>query len=375
MRKYLSTVKNVLSNGSYEHNRTGIDTITGFSENYKIDLSEGFPLMTTKKMDGFRWNSIVREFVWYLSGQHHIKQLREETSVWDTWADDEGYLPTAYGRFWRRYPVPRREHHLTGEWWANGENIEQQASEFYDIDEREVADVISRWVNEETRDDGTSVKTFDQLQYVVDTLNDENPLRGPRSRRLIVTAWHPVNAAISHLPPCHFEYIINIQNGKLNCHLTQRSADIAVGVPFNISSYALLTHLLANQTGYEVGQFGHTLVDCHAYCGGGERGEWYSENLEQLQSRIDRVSNLKEYEQVREWILSNAPSDDSAGDISDSNYGDDHIPGLLEQLAREPKQKPELSLSDGAGINNISYDDFELSGYESDEGLRFGVAE
>lgn len=374
MNEYLQAVEQTILDGSYEENRTGIDTITGFSSHYTIDLNQGFPLVTTKKMDTFRWNSLLHEVFWYLSGEHHIRELSNHTSIWDTWADENDNLPTAYGRFWRRFPLPEQSQHLPGEWWVNDPSIAQRAGEFYDISESTVDETVSKWINEEEVE-GRTVKTFDQLQHVIDTLNGDNPMRSPRSRRLVITAWHPGNAAISHLPPCHYTYVVNIQDGKLNCHLTQRSADIAVGVPFNIGAYALLTHLIAQETGFEVGEFGHTLVDCHAYCGEGARGEWYNENLTELQEKISTANSSDDYMEIREWILSNAPADESAGDVSESEYGDDHIPGLLEQLSRTPNDRPNLSIDNEADINSLREDDFKLEGYESYEGIRFGVAE
>ncbi|MDG5759527.1 thymidylate synthase [Natronococcus sp. A-GB1] len=338
MHQYLELVDSVLSAGTYKPNRTGVDTISSFSEHYEVDLREGFPLLTTKKMDGYRWNSMLHEVAWYLSGEEHIRELREETKIWDAWADDEGHLDTAYGRFWRRYPVPDDESQLEGESWP---------------DERH------RWVSEEA--DGR--KTFDQLQYVVDTLSDS-----PNSRRLVVNAWHPANAAVSTLPPCHYSFVFNVQGDRLNCHLTQRSGDVALGIPFNIAAYALLTKVIARQTGFEPGTFAHTVVDAHVYCGRGERGEWYADNLEVLQSRLADADEREEYLEIREWLESEAPAE------ADGDERLDHVPGLLEQCSREPLERPTLEIGD-ASIDEFSVADLELRGYDSHEGLRFAVAE
>ncbi|NKE37060.1 thymidylate synthase [Natronococcus sp. JC468] len=338
MRQYLELVDSVLSTGTHKPNRTGVDTISSFSEHYEVDLREGFPLLTTKKMDGYRWNSMLHEVAWYLSGQEHIRELREETKIWDAWADDEGRLDTAYGRFWRRYPVPDEDGRLEGESWPD---------EHY------------RWVTEES--DGR--RTFDQLQYVVDTLSDS-----PNSRRLVVNAWHPANAAVSTLPPCHYSFVFNVQGDRLNCHLTQRSGDVALGVPFNVAAYALLTKVIAEQTGFEPGTFAHTVVDAHVYCGRGERGEWYADNLEALQSRLADVDAREDYLAVREWLEREAPAE------ADGDERLDHVPGLLEQCAREPLERPTLEIGD-ASIDDLSVDDLELRNYDSHEGLRFAVAE
>ncbi|ELY53372.1 thymidylate synthase [Natronococcus jeotgali] len=338
MRQYLELVDAVLSGGTHKPNRTGVDTISSFSEHYEVDLREGFPLLTTKKMDGYRWNSMLHEVAWYLSGQEHIRELREETKIWDAWADDEGRLDTAYGRFWRRYPVPDEEAQLEGESWP---------------------DEGHRWVTEEA--DGR--RTFDQLQYVVDTLSDS-----PNSRRLVVDAWHPANAAVSTLPPCHYSFVFNVQGDRLNCHLTQRSGDVALGVPFNVAAYALLTKIVAEQTGFEPGTFAHTVVDAHVYCGRGERGAWYADNLEALQSRLADVDAREDYLAVGEWLEREAPAE------ADGDERLDHVPGLLEQCAREPLERPTLEIGD-ASIDDLSVDDLELRNYDSHEGLRFAVAE
>ncbi|TMT86206.1 thymidylate synthase [Haloterrigena sp. H1] len=338
MQQYLELVDTVLSDGTYKPNRTGVDTISSFSEHYEVDLQDGYPLLTTKEMDGYRWNSMLHEVCWYLSGEEHIRELREETKIWDAWADDEGRLDTAYGRFWRRYPIPEADAQLEGETWP---------------------DAAHRWVTEEA--DGR--RTFDQLQYVIDTLSES-----PNSRRLVVNAWHPANAAVSTLPPCHYTFVFNVQGDRLNCHLTQRSGDTALGIPFNIAAYSLLTKVIAQQTGFEPGTFAHTVVDAHVYCGRGARGEWYADNLETLQSKLAAVDDREEYLAVREWLESEAPPE-AAGDERL-----DHVPGLLEQLSREPLERPTLEVAD-VSIDELSYDDVELRDYESHDGIEFSVAE
>ncbi|ELY43069.1 thymidylate synthase [Natronorubrum sulfidifaciens] len=338
MQQYLELVDTVLSDGTYKPNRTGVDTISSFSEHYEVDLQEGYPLLTTKQMDGYRWNSMLHEVCWYLSGEEHVKNLREETKIWDAWADEEGRLDTAYGRFWRRYPIPDDDAQLEGETWP---------------------DEAHRWVTEEA--DGR--KTFDQLQYVVDTLSDS-----PNSRRLVVNAWHPANAAVSTLPPCHYSFVFNVQGDRLNCHLTQRSGDIALGIPFNIAAYALLTKVVAQQTGFEPGTFAHTVVDAHIYCGRGARGEWYADNLEALQSRLADVDKRADYLAVREWLETNAPAE------AEGDERLDHVPGLLEQLSREPLERPTLEIGD-ASIDELAYEDVELQDYDCHDGLTFSVAE
>ena len=362
MEQYQKLITNVLENANYRPNRTGVDTLATFSQHYKIDLNKGFPLLTTKDMSGYRWNSLIHELLWYFSGEEHIKNLREHTKIWDAWADEEGLLPTAYGRFWRRYPIPEDEDLLEGEWWpTNQDEWMDKAKEQYDLTEEEIKEGISRWINEE--DDGR--KTFDQIQYVIDTLNGDHPYRSKNSRRLIINAWHPANAAVSKLPPCHFTWVLNVQDGKLNTHLTQRSGDTALGIPFNVAAYALITKIIAKQTDLEPGEFSHTIVDSHIYCGKNERGQWYSENLEELKEKVSEASNKEEYLEIRNWIEENAPE-------QEKNY--DHVPGLLEQVSRESRERPKMSISDKS-IEDLEYDDFKLENYDPYESLKFSVAE
>ncbi|WP_266079029.1 thymidylate synthase [Haladaptatus caseinilyticus] len=332
MEQYLGLVDDVLQEGTYKPNRTGVDTISTFSRHYEIDLQAGFPLLTTKQMDGFRWDSMLHELLWYLSGEEHVRNLREKTGIWNEWADEDGNLDTAYGRFWRRFPVP--ESGLPGESWPEDGH---------------------RWLN----DDGT----FDQIQYVLDGLKEN-----PNSRRFVVSAWHPANAAVSTLPPCHYTFVVNVQGETLNLHLTQRSGDVALGIPFNIAAYALLATVLAQETGFEVGKFAHTIVDAHIYCGEGERGEWYRDNLGELQARLSDVEMKAEFEEVRNWLESAAPEEE------DGNDGLDHVPGLLTQLSREPKSRPEIEVS-ADSLAELTYDDITLREYDAHPGIRFSVAE
>jgi thymidylate synthase len=357
MEEYHQLVRNIIENGNYRPNRTGVDTVSTFSQSYRIDLSEGFPLLTTKDMSGYRWNSLIHEILWYFSGEEHIKNLREETKIWNAWADDEGLLPTAYGRFWRRFPIPENQDLLDGEWWpTNTDDWIEKAKNQYDLSEEEIEEGISQWVNDE---DGR--KTFDQLQYIIDTLNGDHPYRSENSRRLVVNAWHPANAAVSKLPPCHFTFVFNVQGDELNLHMTQRSGDVALGIPFNIAAYSIIAKIVAQRTGLKPGQLSHTIVDAHAYCGKEERGEWYSENLEELKKRMKDQEPLE----VKEWIEENAPEQEEPYD---------HIPGLLEQISRKPRERPEMNISD-KGLDELEYEDFELENYEPYPGLKFAVAE
>lgn len=329
MEQYLDLVRDVLREGTFKDNRTGVHTIADFSHHYRIDLQEGFPLLTTKAMDGAVWDSLRHELVWYLSGEEHIRELREHTAIWDAWADEEGKLDTAYGRFWRRFPFPAES--LPGESWTDEDH---------------------EWVNEDEA-------TFDQVRYVLDELEDN-----PHSRRLVVSAWHPANAAVSTLPPCHYTYTVSVHDGRVNLHLMQRSGDVAVGVPFNIAAYSVLATIFAQRAGLELGTFGHTIVDAHIYCGRDERGGWYAEHLPAFQERLGVVSSRDEYGDVRAWLEARAP----AGD------GYDHVPNLLTQLTRAPLERPRLTVAN-VPIDELAVEDIQLSEYKSADRLEFKVAE
>lgn len=284
MHEYLDLVDRVLTNGTHKENRTGVDTISSFAEFYKVDLSKGYPLLTTKKTF---FNSMLHEVFWYLSGEDHIQELKKHTKIWDAWADENGNLETAYGRYWRRYPVPEHGVALGGEIFV-AEN------------------------HPHVRRESDGSLSFDQVGWAIDELK-----RNPNSRRIVVNAWHPANATISKLPPCHAFWALNVQNGKLNCHLTQRSADIALGVPFNLACYALLTQAIAQEVGIEVGEFAHTLIDAHIY--------------------VNHIDNLK------------------------------------EQLKREPLPLSRLEIA-RKPLFDLCFEDFQLLDYQHHETIRFEVA-
>lgn len=273
MREYLDLVRLVLEQGALKKSRTGIDTISYFGAHYKVDLAKGFPLLTTKEIN---WKALLHELLWYLSGEDHIRNLRQHTKIWDAWADADGNLDTAYGRYWRRFPSPYLDEH-------------------------------SQW----------KVREVDQIQFVIDTLRTE-----PYSRRMVVTAWEPGNATTSKLPPCHYSFVFNVHSNRLNCHLTQRSGDIALGIPFNLAAYAALTQIIAQEVGLEVGWFSHTIVDAHIYTG------------------------IPEY---------------------------DHVPGLGEQLKREPRPLPRLVIANKP-LSELRFEDFRVEGYNPHPRIKFKVA-
>ncbi len=294
MKEYHDLVKLVMNEGVRKSSRTGIDTISYFGAFYKVDLSKGFPLLTTKKME---WKSLLYEVLWYLSGEEHIRNLKQHTKIWDAWADDQGRLQTAYGRFWRRFPVPEKSYALDGEIF---------------IDE----------TNPFVKREANGLLTFDQIGWVINEIKNN-----PNSRRLVISAWHPANAVISKLPPCHYSFAFNVNNGKLNCHLTQRSGDIALGIPFNLAAYSLLTQIIAQETNLELGFFAHTIIDAHIYV-------------------ADKGSPNEKY---------------------------DHLDGLKLQLTREPFPLPKLEINKKS-IDELKFEDFNLINYQHHPKIRFEVA-
>ncbi|MFZ5662011.1 MAG: thymidylate synthase [Pseudomonadota bacterium] len=263
MRQYLELLRHVLEHGTDKADRTGTGTRSVFGWQMRFDLNEGFPLVTTKKL---HLRSIVHELLWFLRGETNIAYLREnKVTIWDEWADADGELGPVYGKQWRRWSAP----------------------------------------------DGGEI---DQIRWVVDEIR-----RNPDSRRLIVSAWNVADLPKMALMPCHALFQFYVADGKLSCQLYQRSGDIFLGVPFNIASYALLTHMVAQVCGLGVGEFVHTLGDAHLY----------------------------------------------------SN----HVEQAREQLSREPRPLPRLRLNPAVrDLFAFTYDDIAIEGYEPHPAIRAPVA-
>jgi thymidylate synthase len=209
MRQYLDLMQRILRHGVEKHDRTGTGTLSIFGHQMRVDLADGFPLLTTKKV---HLKSIVHELLWFLAGDTNVRYLNEHgVTIWDEWADERGELGPVYGRQWRSWPAP----------------------------------------------DGRAI---DQIATVVDMIR-----RNPDSRRLIVSAWNPAEIEEMALPPCHCLFQFYVAENRLSCQLYQRSADVFLGVPFNIASYALLTLMMAQATEFEPGDFIHTFGDAHLY--------------------------------------------------------------------------------------------------------------
>lgn len=209
MKQYLDLMQHVLDHGTQKHDRTGTGTISVFGYQMRFNLQEGFPMVTTKKL---HLKSIIHELIWFLTGDTNIKYLKDNgVKIWDEWADENGDLGPVYGSQWRSWPKPDGSH-------------------------------------------------IDQIAQIIHTIKNN-----PDSRRIIVSAWNVAEVENMALPPCHAFFQFYVADGKLSCQLYQRSADIFLGVPFNIASYALLTMMVAQVCGLQYGDFIHTLGDAHLY--------------------------------------------------------------------------------------------------------------
>ncbi|THF53953.1 thymidylate synthase [Allorhizobium terrae] len=263
MKQYHDLLQHVMEKGSDRGDRTGTGTRSVFGYQMRFDLTEGFPVLTTKKL---HLRSIIHELLWFLRGDTNIAYLKDNgVSIWDEWADENGDLGPVYGSQWRSWPT------------ADGQQIDQ------------IANLI------------TSIKT------------------NPNSRRHIVTAWNPAEVDNMALPPCHCLFQFYVADGKLSCQLYQRSADIFLGVPFNIASYALLTMMVAQVTGLKPGDFIHTLGDAHLYA--------------------------------------------------------NHFEQAKLQLSRKPKALPVMNINpDVTDIFGFTFDDFSLEGYDADPSIKAPIA-
>ena len=271
MHQYLKLVNTVLQNGIVKKNRTGINTIMYFGYHYKVDLNTGFPLLTTKKVF---FNSVIHELLWYLSGDTHIRNLRQYTKIWDAWTDEE-----------KNWEVGK----MYGYQWVNWERFKENSK---------TGEIKKTYIN--------------QIKEVINLIKTN-----PESRRMVVTAWNPSVLDEVALPSCHAFFIFNVSNNKLNCHLTQRSGDIALGIPFNLACYATLTQMIAQETNLELGEFSHYINDAHIY--------------------------------------------------------ENHIDGLKEQLQRKPLSLPELKIVNKP-FWDLKFEDFELINYEYHPIIKFPVA-
>ncbi|ACB61193.1 Thymidylate synthase [Exiguobacterium sibiricum 255-15] len=262
MKQYHQLCQEILTNGVKKEDRTGTGTISIFGHQMRFSLQDGFPMVTTKKL---HMKSIIHELIWFISGETNISYLQENgVRIWNEWADENGNLGPVYGAQWRSFPKP----------------------------------------------DGTTV---DQLADVIEQIKVN-----PDSRRLIVSAWNPGQLEEMALPPCHLLFQFYVADGKLSCQLYQRSADVFLGVPFNIASYALLTHMIAHVCKLEVGDFVHTLGDSHIY----------SNHLDQVNLQLSR--NPKPLPTIRFAREVERIEDFTFDDIIIEGYDPDpHIKGVV----------------------------------------------
>lgn len=263
MKQYLDLLRHIMEHGTVKSDRTGVGTKSVFGYQMRFNLAEGFPLLTTKKV---HLRSIIHELLWFIAGDTNIKYLNDnKVTIWDEWADENGDLGPVYGHQWRSWATPQ------------GGKI-------------------------------------DQLANVVEQLK-----KNPNSRRHIVSAWNPGEVDNMALPPCHAMFQFYVADNKLSCQLYQRSADVFLGVPFNIASYALLTQMIAQVCGYELGEFVHTLGDTHIY--------------------------LNHFEQVE------------------------------TQLSREPRELPKMEINpDVKSIFDFKYEDFNLINYDPHPVIKAPIA-
>src|ERR1700722_14579523 len=262
MKVELDLLKQVLAEGAQKTDRTGTGTISIFGHQMRFNLEEGFPLLTTKRV---HTRSIIYELLWFLRGETNIAYLKENgVSIWDEWADANGDLGPVYGYQWRSWPDYNQGH-------------------------------------------------VDQISHLISTLK-----KNPDSRRMIVSAWNVAQIDQMALAPCHCMFQFYVADGKLSCQLYQRSADLFLGVPFNIASYALLTHMMAAQSGLGVGDFVWTGGDCHIY--------------------------------------------------------DNHVEQVTEQLSRDPRPYPELVLAQRDSIFDYTYDDVVVKNYDPHPAIKAAVA-
>jgi Thymidylate synthase len=271
MKSYLDLVQHVLDNGVLKKNRTGTDTLMSFGYHYKVDLAKGFPLLTTKKVF---FNSVIHELLWYLSGETHIRNLRQHTKIWDAWTSED-----------KNWEVGK----MYGYQWVNWEKFNE---------DKLTGEIHKEYIN--------------QIDEALKLIKNN-----PDSRRIIVSAWNPSVLDQIALPSCHAFFIFSVVNNKLNCHLTQRSGDIALGIPFNLACYATLTQMMAQETNLELGEFSHYINDAHIYV--------------------------------------------------------NHIDGMKEQLKRKPYDLPTLIIKDKP-FWDLKFEDFELKNYKHHPVIKFPVA-
>jgi len=342
MQQYLEHSRKILSDrfSYYKPNRTGIDTISRFGHQTEYDLSEGFPLLTTKAV---RIDSIIHELIWFLRGDTNIRYLvNNGVPIWNA---------NAFQHYLRGQGRDKVLKPYSPEWKTELKDYIARIAtdDAFAREHGNLGDVYgAKWRRWRTSDG----KTIDQLGDVVEMLR-----RTPNSRRLVVSAWDPTEVSFTALPPCHILFHLNTRGNYLDLFLYQRSCDMFLGVPFNIASYAMLTQILAQQADLKPGLFVHSLGDAHFYCGAHERGALYGSNLDSLKARVSSVRERQGFLDVLNWVNQNAPKE------GDDLKGQDHVTAILEQLAREPRELPRMHIA-RKPFDQLAFEDFALENYE-----------
>ncbi len=291
MKQYLDLVADILKNGVDRNDRTGTGTRSVFGRQMRFDLSKGFPLMTTKKV---YWKGVAYELLWFLKGDTNIKYLQDHNvHIWDEWADKNGDLGPVYGSQWRNFGADglKYSHIQITQFTPDGKPF----------------------VARENKGQVCGSQGVDQIANVVKSIKEN-----PDSRRHLVVAWNPIELPLMALPPCHCLFQFYVANGKLSCQLYQRSCDVFLGLPFNIASYSLLTHMIAKSCDLDVGEFVWTGGDTHLY--------------------------------------------------------HNHFDQAKEQLSRVPGKLPTLQIKEKKEIFDYDYDDFELIGYNPQSAIKAPIA-
>ena len=357
VKQYLEHSKEILSSDISEFKdskRTGMGTISLFGYQNRYELKEGLPILTTKKLG---WKSIVHELLWFMRGEHNIKYLVDNNVP--IWNDN------AFQYQLKKQGLEKKITMYSEEWFKRKEEYVQKIKEDPEF-AKENGDLGpiygTQWRHWKAVDEKGNVVEIDQLNDLIQQIK-----KNPSARRLIVTAWNPYEVPNMALPPCHTMFHLNANEGQMDLQLYQRSCDMFLGVPFNITSYALLTQIIAQQTGLEARRFVHTFGDVHFYCGAGDRAKWYKKNLPELKDSIKSVNNSQNYLGILDWVERGVPPEEKGKE------GQDHVTAILYQLSRTPKFLLKMAIANKR-FDELTIDDFNLEGYIADPTIRRAMA-
>jgi thymidylate synthase len=359
-REILTSPKSKFKGGS-----KGMGLISLFGYQNEYDLREGFPLLTTKKMS---INPIAHELIWFMRGESNIRYLVDnDVHIWDDNAFDHNLARMVDEKIFSERPE-----RYSSDWHKANSEYVQRIKEDSEFAERwgDLGPVYgSQWRKWKAVDQNGKIIVIDQLGEMI-----ENIRKKPTGKRNLVTAWNPGEVPNMALPPCHVIYHATSDGEDLDLLLYQRSCDMFLGVPFNIASYAMLTQIIAQQTGLKARRFIHTFGDSHFYCADGKRSEWYGENMQEIGKRVNSVKERLEYLDILDWVEKNAPLEvGNDGVEREGRFRQDHVTAILNQLSREPRKLPKLEISDKS-FDKLTIDDFKLIGYEHDKGILRAMA-